>query len=304
MRPNDFTFKRDLDSITKLNCQARYDKLTNLINTIKSQPEANAELNKWEMNFSEDVVKFETKVMAQNTILFANTKDTAKSAGWNNSLRNARHISSIPLRKWLIVFMPRDQDTARTVNNEIMEISRPMGFEVSEARMVRLPEARGSPAGVFSQTVKSELASGQVQMVVCITPSNAKDTYDAIKKICCIDFGIPSQVLTTNTLKKNLKSVLTKVAIQMSCKLGGEIWGVNIPLKSVMVVGIDVYTDTSEKTKRTVTAFISSMNANVALPEIQAVTGCTRWFSRCMMESKEQKYSDWLHIMMQGKRID
>ena len=65
-----------------------------------------------------------------------------------------------------------------------------------------------------------------------------------------------------------------------------------------MVIGIDVYTDTSEKTKRTVTAFISSMNTNISLPEIQATTGCTRWFSRCMMESKEQKYSDWLLVMM------
>ena len=67
-----------------------------------------------------------------------------------------------------------------------------------------------------------------------------------------------------------------------------------------MVVGIDVYTDTSEKTKRTVTAFISSMNANVSLPELQSTIGCTRWYSRCMIESKEQKYSDWLHIMMAG----
>ena len=70
-----------------------------------------------------------------------------------------------------------------------------------------------------------------------------------------------------------------------------------------MVVGIDVYTDTSEKSKRTVTAFISSMNANVPLPELQTTTGCTRWYSRCMMESKEQKYSDWLHIMMNGALV-
>jgi hypothetical protein len=66
-----------------------------------------------------------------------------------------------------------------------------------------------------------------------------------------------------------------------------------------MVVGIDVYTDTSEKTKRTVTAFISSMNSNVSIPtHDNKKIGCTRWYSRCMMESKEQKYSDWLHLMM------
>ena len=68
-----------------------------------------------------------------------------------------------------------------------------------------------------------------------------------------------------------------------------------------MVVGIDVYTDTSEKTKRTVTAFVSSMNANVTVPgDANINVGCTRWFSRCMMETTVQKYSDWLHIMMAG----
>lgn len=30
--------------------------------------------------------------------------------------------------------------------------------------------------------------------------------------------------------KKNLKSVATKVAIQMNCKLGGEAWALDIPV--------------------------------------------------------------------------
>lgn len=71
-------------------------------------------------------------------------------------------------------------------------------------------------------------------MVVCIVPNTNKDTYDAIKRVCCIDYGIPSQVVTTNILNMNnmnkTKSVVTKVAIQMNCKLGGEIWGVTIPV--------------------------------------------------------------------------
>ena len=67
-----------------------------------------------------------------------------------------------------------------------------------------------------------------------------------------------------------------------------------------MVVGIDVYTDTSSNKKRTVTAFVSSMNSNVTLAEQASVktTAFTRWFSKCMMESTEQKYSDWINTMM------
>ena len=231
MKPNDFMFKRDLDGITKLDCQARYDKLVTLVDTVRHQPAAKAELEKWDMDFSEDVVKLDCKVLQQNSILFANTKDTARSNGWNNALRNAKHISSVHLKNWLLLFLPRDQDAARSVNNEIRQLSRPMGFIVEEAISIRLNEERGSSAGTFAQRLKAELTKGRVQMVVCITPSNAKDTYDAIKRICCLEYAIPSQVITSNTLKKNLKSVLTKVAIQMSCKLGGEVWGLNIPVR-------------------------------------------------------------------------
>ena len=230
MRPNDFTFKRDLDGITKLNCQLRYDKLVKLVKTVRETPEAKAELDRWEMDFSDDVVKFKTRVLGQEQIFFANKQDTARSNGWNNSLKDAKHISSVHLKNWLIVFLPRESETSMTVNREIIEIGRPMGFVVEDARMIRLQETRGSPAGAFAQGIKQELQKGIVQMIVCLVPSDAKDTYDAIKRICCIENGIPSQVIKANTLKKNTKSVLTKVAIQMSCKLGGEVWGLNIPV--------------------------------------------------------------------------
>ena len=35
---------------------------------------------------------------------------------------------------------------------------------------------------------------GNCKMVVCLVPNNKKDRYDAIKKHCCIDQPLPSQV--------------------------------------------------------------------------------------------------------------
>ena len=34
-------------------------------------------------------------------------------------------------------------------------------------------------------------------------------------------------------------SVATKVAMQLNSKLGGELWAVEVPVKNLMVVGID-----------------------------------------------------------------
>ena len=63
--------------------------------------------------------------------------------------------------------------------------------------------------------------------------------YAAIKKKCVIESPIPSQCITSTVLNKpkGLMSVATKVAIQMNCKLGGEPWAVQIPMKDTMIIG-------------------------------------------------------------------
>jgi len=56
-------------------------------------------------------------------------------------------------------------------------------------------------------------------------------------------------------------SVATKVAIQMSCKLGGAPWAVKIPLKKTMVIGYDTYHDTVNRAK-SVGALVASLDDN------------------------------------------
>ena len=43
---------------------------------------------------------------------------------------------------------------------------------------------------------------------------------------------VPSQVVLGRTLSKKqmLMSVATKVAIQLNCKMGGEVWALEIPV--------------------------------------------------------------------------
>lgn len=95
---------------------------------------------------------------------------------------------------------------------------------------------------------------------MCVLPNNRKDRYDALKKFLCLDNPIPSQVnylylfikkysillfkmVLARTLGRSnqLMSVATKIGIQINAKLGGEIWGVQVPTKTLMVVGMDSY---------------------------------------------------------------
>ena len=102
---------------------------------------------------------------------------------------------------------------------------------------------------------------------------------------------VPSQVVLARTLAKKqmLMSVATKIGIQLNCKMGGEVWALEIPLKNLMVVGIDCYHDSAKK-GRSVGAFIASMNQTF-----------TRYYSRCTFQSNMEELMNALKVCMQGR---
>ena len=94
-------------------------------------------------------------------------------------------------------------------------------------------------------------------------PTDKGDTYGAVKKLlCCGDKPFPSQVLVLNRClkkKQNFRSTASKVLIQMTTKLGGAPWSVEIPLQKTMVIGFDTYHDTANAGK-SVGALVASLN--------------------------------------------
>lgn len=71
-----------------------------------------------------------------------------------------------------------------------------------------------------------------------VLPSNRKDKYDNIKKYLCVDCPVPSQCVVARTLSRPqaLMTVATKIALQMACKMGGELWSVEIPVCCAHVI--------------------------------------------------------------------
>jgi aubergine-like protein len=83
-----------------------------------------------------------------------------------------------------------------------------------------------------------------LQLIFLLLPSTAVELYGAVKRKCAVDYGIPSQCFVAKNAQKGagpLRSIVTKVVIQINAKLGGQPWTVMIPLKKLMVVGFDVY---------------------------------------------------------------
>ena len=84
--------------------------------------------------------------------------------------------------------------------------------------------------------------------VIVIIPSVNTDVYKVIKKNLVVENAIPNQVITgQKCLRKDPKTggmkmaVVTKVAVQIACKLNAVPWAVRIPIKNTMMVGFDTY---------------------------------------------------------------
>ncbi|XP_010165418.1 piwi-like protein 2, partial [Antrostomus carolinensis] len=129
----------------------------------------------------------------------------------------------------------------------------------------------------------------KAQLLLCLISGNRDDLYGVIKKLCCVQSPVPSQVINAQTLMGQMgkmRSVIQKVLLQLNCKLGGELWGVDVPLKQLMVIGMDVYHSHS-RGMRSVIGFVASMNLIL-----------TKWYSRVVFQMPHQEIADSLRLCL------
>ena len=93
--------------------------------------------------------------------------------------------------------------------------------------------------------------------------SQRADRYAALKKFCYVERGCLNQCVLTKTLsnEKRLLACVQKIALQINCKLGGELWGTRIPIPLLMSVGVDVYRNKGGA-RGSVSAVVCSLNAS------------------------------------------
>lgn len=61
-----------------------------------------------------------------------------------------------------------------------------------------------------------------------------------------------------------VRSIATKVILQINCKIGGAPWMVNMPMKGIMVCGFDVSHNTASRAAESYGAFVSTMDLRVS----------------------------------------
>lgn len=72
----------------------------------------------------------------------------------------------------------------------MLRCAHPMGINVANPDMIVL---QSDEISAYVKALR-EVFNAQLQLVVAICPNLRDDRYEAIKKICCVEQPIPSQV--------------------------------------------------------------------------------------------------------------
>nr|XP_058145769.1 piwi-like protein 2 isoform X2 [Dasypus novemcinctus] len=285
----DFRAMKDLTQQINLSPKQHHNALENLLQRISKNETARNEMTRWGLCLQKDVHKIEGRVLPMERINLRNTSFiTSQELNWVKEVTRDLSILTVPMHFWALFYPKRAMDQARELVNMLEKIAGPIGMRMSPPAWVELKDDR---IETYIRTIKSMVGvEGKIQMVVCIIVGTRDDLYGAIKKLCCVQSPVPSQVINARTIGQptRLRSVAQKILLQINCKLGGELWGVDIPLKQLMVIGMDVYHDPS-RGMRSVVGFVASINLTL-----------TKWYSRVVFQIPHQEIVDSLKLCLVG----
>ncbi|XP_056231433.1 piwi-like protein 2 isoform X1 [Seriola aureovittata] len=283
----DFRAMKDLTMHINVSGEQHTHSIKQLLKNISTNPESMKELSRWGLEIGSEILMIKGRILPLETIcLQSSSFATGAEVSWSREIVRDASISSIPLNIWAVFYPRRCAEQAEELVSTFKKVAGPIGVRLE--RPIRV-ELRDDRTETYVKSIHTQLTSEpNMQLVVCIMVGNRDDLYSAIKKLCCVKSPIPSQAINVRTIsqQQKLKSVAQKILLQMNSKLGGELWTVSVPLKHLMVVGVDVHHDTS-KAHQSVMGFVASVNSSL-----------TRWYSRVTFQTPNEELINGFRVCL------
>ncbi|KAF3427934.1 hypothetical protein E2986_02003 [Frieseomelitta varia] len=262
MREN-FTLMRDLADYTRVNPEARIRRLITFNERLRSEPEISKELSDWNLKLDNKLVTVPARILPSEKIYLAGKRpvSTGNFADWTKELHNKPLFIVTQLKQWTLISPLHSKRYLKEFLQYLSQSALGMGCRIDKPYVVYVDDDR---TGTYSSALEHELSTTCPELMFCVVPNNRTERYSAIKKKCILDRPIPSQVLLHKTLtNRNLRTIATKVAIQINCKLGGAPWSIDLVSKNMMVIGFDVCHDPVDKSND-FGAMVASLNENLS----------------------------------------
>lgn len=247
MRTN-FHLMKDLAVYTRVSPDVRIQKLRDFNKRLQHNREAVNFLRSFGMTLDQDLVKLQGRQLEGAAIVLGgNTKcPPDANADWTYKLKYSHMYKCVQLENWVVVTPSAKRREVANFIDCLKKAGVGMNFRINSPE---IREIQHDTTGKILEELGYVLDRTRPQLIMCLVTGTRADRYSAIKKRCCVDRAVPTQVLLAKNVQgepRKMMSVATKVAIQMNCKIGGSPWTVSLP-QGLMVVGFDVCHDTMSR---------------------------------------------------------
>lgn len=183
---------RDIATHTRITPNQRVHELDKFCKRVNNTPEAKAILTGWGLKLDNEPVLLNARYFGEETIIFGNNETVSASANadFNRACTSKQLINVVHLTNWLVIHANCDRRAAKVFVECMERNSRPMGISVASPQILVLND---DSIESYITALRKSLTPG-IQVVVIICPTSRDDRYAAIKRICCAEIPVPSQV--------------------------------------------------------------------------------------------------------------
>ncbi|TNV83116.1 hypothetical protein FGO68_gene11586 [Halteria grandinella] len=248
----NFNLMKDMAQILHKSPMDRREEAKKLIQEMEKQERVKKHMDLWGLRFDPTPMIVDGQKIPGSQIVMGKGKEFAMEVNGNDFDRNIQQemFSQLPLQKWGIFYEQFHVKEAQQFASEIEKCLSSCNFQFQKPALFQI-QGRGYQS--WENELKSKL-NPQVTAVVLICPGKKTDTnlYNPLKKLLISTLPVPSQVVLAQTISrgKNLRSICSKILIQINAKIGGVPWTVKNPPffnRPAMIVGYDVHHQRGQK---------------------------------------------------------
>ncbi|WKX94696.1 hypothetical protein Q1695_011735 [Nippostrongylus brasiliensis] len=268
----DFRHMKELSQHTRLDPERRRRSTEALLIKVHNSDKCCALLEKWGICLDRRLVSFRSRELEPEKLYGTSPNPyvgiRAEWAKANKTFGNYRHRN---LTNWVVI-VPDFQDGERLSRFFIEEVTMIGAVMSMNVGIPILQTTRDITPKAYKEAITTAISRAgrqPIHMLVLILADDSKTRYDHLKSWMCTETNIPSQCVKLSTLRgrpqdggrsRNFGSIVLKILLQMNCKMGGALWKVQIPLKKTMIVGYDLYHDSTLRGK-TIGACVSTTDS-------------------------------------------
>nr|XP_023021942.1 piwi-like protein Ago3 [Leptinotarsa decemlineata] len=268
-----FKVMKDVAQYTRVTPNQRLAALRTYMDNVRKSEAAQQILGNWGLKLADTPLTLQARQLENETIYFGRNQciQTNNNADWNRAVGEQQVALPVDMHTWILFYTGRDEKYAKDFSQTIVRLGSVMGCRINAPKPVKLQDDR---TDTYIRACQENIDEN-IQIVVFICPTMRSDRYAVIKKICCTQIPVASQVINSKTLSnpQKVRSIIQKIALQMTCKLGGTLWTVRFPFKGWAICGIDVYHGSPGNS---VCGFVGSLNESIS-----------RWYSTAIFQERE-----------------